>query len=113
MARAAAMTVDVTAGDALARVADDLNNDEHSAFIGYDSLFSRESKVLAIVNPKTGEMLECAREGDEVDVLGGDASLFEAEPDRFGRKARVVLLAREPLLLGSRDDLAVAEQRGG
>merc|ERR1712100_958934 len=48
LARAAAKTVDVTAGDALARVADDLNNDNHSDFIGYDSLISQESKVLAI-----------------------------------------------------------------
>lgn len=69
LARAAAKTVDVTAGDALARVADDLNNDDHSDFIGYDSLISQESKVLAIVNPKTGEMLEYAQEGDEVDVV--------------------------------------------
>lgn len=69
LARSAAKTVDVTTGDALARVADELKNDVHSKFVGYDSLLCEKSLVLAIVSPKTGEMLDRAVEGDEVDIV--------------------------------------------
>ena len=49
-------------------------------------------------------------EDDIVDVLERDAGLLEAIADRVDREARVLLLAREALLLRRRDDLAVDQQ---
>jgi hypothetical protein len=51
-------------------------------------------------------------EGDVIDLVEPDAALGQAVLDRFLGKARIVLLAREPLFLGGGEKLAVGDQRG-
>ena len=51
-------------------------------------------------------------EPDVIDLVEGDPSGVETVRRRLGRKARVVLLPGESLLLGSRDDLTIPHQRG-
>jgi alanyl-tRNA synthetase len=74
MSQAAHQTVDVTAGNALAQVADELG--AMSEFIGYDNISSDVSNVLAIVSG--GESVEEASEGARVDVVL-DVTPFYAE----------------------------------
>src|SRR4029450_5309473 len=52
-------------------------------------------------------------EGDVVDVLKLDVGLVEAVLHGVLREARIVLLAREALLLRGADEMAVLDQRGG
>jgi hypothetical protein len=52
-------------------------------------------------------------EGDVVDVGQLDAGLVEAVLHGVLREARIVLLAREALLLRGADEMAVLDQRGG
>ena len=52
-------------------------------------------------------------EADDVDVLNGDAGVFQAEVDGTGREGRIALHAREALFLACRDDFAVPEESGG
>ncbi len=49
-------------------------------------------------------------EGDEIDVLEGAAGLPQAVAHRLGGEARVVLLAREALLLRGRHDATVLDE---
>ena len=51
-------------------------------------------------------------EGDEVEILGAQPGLGQAEIHGVLREAVIVLLAREALLLHRGDDLAVAHQAG-
>ena len=74
MSQAAHQTVDVTAGNTLARVADELGST--SAFVGYERTSSAASNVLAIV--LDGESVEEAPEGSKVDVIL-DVTPFYAE----------------------------------
>ena len=74
MSQAAHQTVDVTAGDTLARVADDLG--APSSFIGYERTSSDVSKVLAIIY--NGQTVDEAPEGAKVDVVL-DVTPFYAE----------------------------------
>jgi alanyl-tRNA synthetase len=74
MSQAAHQTVDVTVGNALARVADELG--AKSTFIGYESTSSDVSNVLAIVCG--GESVEEAPEGAKVDIVL-DVTPFYAE----------------------------------
>ena len=74
MSQAAHQTVDVTAGNALARIADELGST--SRFIGYESTSSDVSNVLAIVCD--GESVDEAREGAKVEIVL-DVTPFYAE----------------------------------
>ena len=48
-----------------------------------------------------------------IDLVETDAGLFEAVVNGAMRESRVVLLAREALFLGGRNDLAIAHERRG
>src|SRR5262249_54011019 len=50
-------------------------------------------------------------EPDGVELLGRDAGFLQHVLDGAGREARIMLLAREPLLLAGRDHDAVLEER--
>jgi len=52
-------------------------------------------------------------EPDVIELLRREPALFETVVDRVDRKAVVVLLPREPLLLGRGGDVAVDDQHGG
>jgi alanyl-tRNA synthetase len=74
LSRDARVTVDVTAGDMMARVADEL--DEPTRFTGYGSLTEEKVNVRAIIC--AGERVDEASPGQEVDVVL-DATPFYAE----------------------------------
>jgi alanyl-tRNA synthetase len=74
MSQAAHQTVDVTAGNALAKIADELGST--SEFIGYERTRSDASNVLAIICD--GESVNEAPEGSRVDVIL-DVTPFYAE----------------------------------
>jgi alanyl-tRNA synthetase len=74
LSRDARVTVDVTAGDTMARVADELG--EPTRFTGYGSLTEEQVRVRAII--RAGERVEEALPGQEVEVVL-DATPFYAE----------------------------------
>jgi len=51
-------------------------------------------------------------EADDVEILGRDAAFAEAVGDRPRREARIVLLAREALLLSGSNNPAVLDETG-
>ena len=51
--------------------------------------------------------------GAVIDVVERDFTLLQAVAQRMMRKASIVLLAREPLFLGSGNDAAFLDQRSG
>ena len=74
LSRDARVTVDVTAGDLLATIADELG--ESTRFTGYGSLVEQSVTVRAIV--RAGERVDSAGAGETVDVVL-DATPFYAE----------------------------------
>ncbi len=52
-------------------------------------------------------------EGDQVELAGGDPAFLQAVVDGVLREVEVVLLAREALFLGGRDDAPVLDEAGG